>query len=137
MYGRAAEETGSQVTMPNGEVVLWSGARPGVARSYTYKKLSRPRERKPGEIGPIGDFWRVWRGDATIKGDTLTINVEGGKPVVIDLVNPPEIPVQQAANDAKAQGKADLPQADEVQSLFVKFHHPETKEKCGRSRRTK
>ena len=41
-----------------------------------------------GPIGPIGDFWRIWRGDAGIDGNQLTIHVEGGKPLVIDLRNP-------------------------------------------------
>lgn len=66
--------------------------RGGAVRTYTYNELSKPRERKPDEIGPIGDFWRVWRGDATINGNVLTIHVEGGKPCVIDLKNPGDLP---------------------------------------------
>jgi hypothetical protein len=99
IYGRTAVEGGGKRTLPTGEEVFVSSSRPGVLRSYTYKELSKPRERKPEEIGPIGDFWRVWRGDATIKGNLLTIAIEGGKPRVIDLKNPQDLPPLDASKN--------------------------------------
>lgn len=86
---------------PDSPAVVIYG-RAGVTRSYTYNQLSKPRERKPDEIGPIGDFWRVWRDDATIHGNLLTINVAGGKPCVIDLRNPQDLPPLEAGNAEKA-----------------------------------
>ena len=62
--------------------------RDGAKRTYTYKELSKPHKPKPDTIGPIGDFWRIWRGDAGIDGNQLTIHVEGGKPRIINLKNP-------------------------------------------------
>lgn len=99
IYDRMAEKFGA-AGVKDGKEILATGFRPGIKKSYTYRQLSKPRVRKPDEIGPIGDFWRVWHVDATVKDDILTINVEGGKPVVIDLANPPEIPFPQAANEA-------------------------------------
>lgn len=75
--------------------------RSGAERTYSYNELSKPRERKPEEVGPIGDFWRVWRGDATINGNLLTINVEGGKTRVIDLKNPQALPPLEAGNETE------------------------------------
>lgn len=59
--------------------------RDGARRIFTYRQLSKPRKLGEDEIGPIGDFWRIWRGDAAIKGNLLTIAVEGGDPRTIDL----------------------------------------------------
>ena len=95
--------------------------RNGALRSYTYSELSKPRERKPTEIGPIGDFWRVWRGDATINGNQLTMNVEGGKPRVIDLKNPQALPPLEAGDDAKKTPKT-------AEELEKKLSEPEAKE---------
>jgi len=71
--------------------------RAGLKRTYTYNQLSKPRERKPDEVGPIGDFWRVWREKATLKGNVLTIDVEGSNPRVIDVTNPQDLPPLEAA----------------------------------------
>jgi hypothetical protein len=73
--------------------------RSGAERTFTYNELSKPRERKPEEIGPIGDFWRVWRSDATINGNLLTINIEGGESRVIDLKNPQALSPPQVDKD--------------------------------------
>ncbi len=59
--------------------------RDGARRIFTYRQLSTPRKLGEDEIGPIGDFWRIWRGEASMKGDILTISVEGGPPRSIDL----------------------------------------------------
>jgi len=59
--------------------------RGGARRIYTYRQLSEPRKLRGDENGPIGDFWRVWRSKAAIKGDLLTIAVEGREPRTIDL----------------------------------------------------
>jgi hypothetical protein len=104
IYSSVAEKFGAD-RVKDGEEICVIGYRPGIKRSYTYRQLSKPRERKPDEVGPIGDFWRVWRGGATIKENILTINVEGAEPVVIDLVNPPDLPAQQPANKASDEAK--------------------------------
>ncbi len=44
---------------------------------YTYSQLGKPRVYRYREVGPIGDFWRVWRGDVDVKPDGLHIQVEG------------------------------------------------------------
>jgi hypothetical protein len=59
--------------------------REGVRATFSYRELSTPRNRGEREVGPIGDLWRVWRSDATLKGNLLTIKVEGRKPCDIDL----------------------------------------------------
>jgi hypothetical protein len=59
--------------------------REGVRGTFSYRELSVPRKLRGDEVGPIGDFWRLWRGEATLKGNLLTIDVEGRKPCVIDL----------------------------------------------------
>ena len=59
--------------------------REGAKRIYTYRQLSTPRKLGVDEIGPIGDFWRVWRSSASISKNLLTIAVEGGEPRTIDL----------------------------------------------------
>jgi len=63
----------------------------GAKRTYSYRELSQPRKPEPGTIGPVGDFWRIWRSEATSDGNKLTIRVEGGPPRVIDLKNPPPV----------------------------------------------
>lgn len=51
----------------------------GIQTHYTYNHLSKPRKYHSREVGPIGDFWRVWRTNKiTITSDSmLHINVEG------------------------------------------------------------
>jgi hypothetical protein len=59
--------------------------REGARRTFSYRELSLPRKRHEKEVGPIGDFWRIWRGDVSLNGNLLTIHGEGRKPSVIDL----------------------------------------------------
>ena len=59
--------------------------REGARRTFCYREISIPRKRNEDEVGPVGDFWRVWRGDASLNGNLLTIKGEGRKPSVIDL----------------------------------------------------
>jgi hypothetical protein len=88
----------------------------GAKRTYSYRELSQPRKPEPGTIGPVGDFWRIWRGDTSIDGNMLTIYVEGGKPRVIDLKNPQ--PVSQlegnASNKAEHGEEPVIPKDDPV-----------------------
>jgi hypothetical protein len=64
-------------------VVIYT--REGARRTFSYRELSIPRKRNEDEVGPVGDFWRVWRGDASLNGNLLTIHGEGREPSVIDL----------------------------------------------------
>jgi hypothetical protein len=59
----------------------------GVALKRTYAELGTPRPYHEGEVGPIGDFWRIWRGEnITRKEEVISIAVEGrDKPFEIDL----------------------------------------------------
>ncbi len=57
-----------------------------IEREYSYDQLCSPRKRGDREVGPIGDFWRIWKEKPTsLKDQKLTVTVAGGKPVVIDL----------------------------------------------------
>ncbi|QTN32632.1 hypothetical protein HZ994_09895 [Akkermansiaceae bacterium] len=75
--------------------------RDGARRIFTYRQLSTPRKPGEDEIGPIGDFWRLWRDDATIKGNLLTIQVEGRKTQVIDLKTAACVEVDKQGNPAE------------------------------------
>lgn len=58
----------------------------GVAFKKTFAELGTPRPYHKGEIGPIGDFWRIWREDVTRKEEVVSIPVEGReKPFEIDF----------------------------------------------------
>jgi len=58
----------------------------GVALERTFAELGNPRPYRQDEIGPIGDFWRIWRGEVTRKGEVISIPVEGReKSFEIDL----------------------------------------------------
>lgn len=59
--------------------------REGARQTFSYRELSIPRKRNEDEVGPVGDFWRIWRGDASLNGNLFTINGEGREPSVIDL----------------------------------------------------
>ena len=49
----------------------------GAAFEKTFAELGTPRAYRKDEIGPIGDFWRIWRGDVSRKGEVISIEVEG------------------------------------------------------------
>jgi hypothetical protein len=72
--------------------------RDGARRIFTYRQLSTPRKPGEDETGPVGDFWRVWRGDASVKGNLLTIEVEGSETQVIDLKNAACVEVDKPGN---------------------------------------
>ena len=52
-------------------------SRDGIAVSHSYRDLCNPKRRLPWDIGPIGNFWRVWRKESGMSGDTITINTVG------------------------------------------------------------
>jgi len=60
----------------------------GKVVSKTYDQVSKPRARGGREIGPIGDFWRLWRGKVEQEGNAVTIAVAGKDALVIDLADP-------------------------------------------------
>jgi len=49
----------------------------GAALEKTFAELGTPRAYRKDEIGPIGDFWRIWRGDVSRKAEVISIEVEG------------------------------------------------------------
>jgi hypothetical protein len=76
--------------------------RNGARRIFTYRQLSTPRKPGKDEVGPIGDFWRLWRDEATIKGNLLTIQVEGRETQVIDLKNAACVEVDKPGNPGES-----------------------------------
>lgn len=68
----------------NKAIVVYSAK--GEAVSRTYAEASKPRAYKDHEIGPIGDFWRIWREmEITREGDVVTIKAAGKGDFVVDL----------------------------------------------------
>jgi hypothetical protein len=57
----------------------------GVLLSKTGADVSKPRRYYKGEMGPIGDHWRIWRGKATQDGDVVTIETSGKPDFAVDL----------------------------------------------------
>jgi len=57
----------------------------GVEMSQTYDQVSQPRPYAEGEVGPIGDFWRIWRGECKQEGDVVTIQTAGKPACVVDF----------------------------------------------------
>lgn len=57
----------------------------GKADNLAYNAVSTPRKYHPGEVGPLGDRWRIWRKGAEVQKTDLVIEVEGGKAVRISL----------------------------------------------------
>lgn len=60
------------------------GAKGELAKK-SFKELCVPRKYRRNEIGPIGDFWRIWRDGATRKENVVTVEVSGRKSLKIDL----------------------------------------------------
>lgn len=60
----------------------------GLKAQYSYNKLSIPRDYRDDEVGPIGNFWRVWRKEVKTgkQGYYLLIQTEG-KPTKPILMN--------------------------------------------------
>ncbi len=51
----------------------------GLIWKRSFAEASEPRRYQKREVGPIGDFWRIWRGEITRKGEVISIAVEGKK----------------------------------------------------------
>jgi len=65
-------------------VVVYSSE--GVVLKKTYAEVGTPRKYKEDEIGPIGDFWRIWRAGVIIKERVISIEVAGNeKPLEIEF----------------------------------------------------
>jgi hypothetical protein len=81
-----------------------------VALKKSYGEISTPRPYNKGEVGPIGDFWRIWRGeDITRKEEVILIPVEGrDKPFEIDLSKIDEL---RKAEKAGAEQPTTKPEA--------------------------
>lgn len=50
----------------------------GLAAKHSYLQLTTPRKYRSHEVGPIGDFWRIWRGEAFLKHGSLQIDTVKG-----------------------------------------------------------
>ena len=48
----------------------------GLIYQYSYNRLSVPRKYHQKEVGPIGDFWRIWQENVTQKNGFLLIRTE-------------------------------------------------------------
>ena len=60
----------------NAALTVYSGR---VALKKTFAEIGTPRPYKKDEIGPIGDFWRIWRSKINREEDVISIAVEGKK----------------------------------------------------------
>lgn len=56
-------------------IIVYSSS--GIAASYSYAAVCTPRRRFPWDAGPIGDDWRVWRGESEMRGDMIDIDTVG------------------------------------------------------------
>jgi len=54
----------------------------GLKKTYSYREISIPRKYYPNEMGPIGDFWRIWREQGTLQQGSLVIHTEKNKVVI-------------------------------------------------------
>lgn len=76
----------------------------GVALKKTFAEVGKPRPYRKDEIGPIGDFWRIWRGKITRKEELISIPVEGKKKAfIIDLSKMEELRKAEQGGDAKRE----------------------------------
>ena len=54
----------------------------------SFSEVSTPRRYQRGEVGPIGDFWRIWRGKIEQENDLVKIEVAGRNTLaIIDFSN--------------------------------------------------
>jgi len=49
----------------------------GLQKTYSYREISIPRKYHNNEMGPIVDFWRIWRGNVSTDKGYLVIPTEG------------------------------------------------------------
>lgn len=88
----------------NGKIVIWIAwkylheediERPcvaifdwkGIKRIYSYQDISIPRKYKPDEMGPIGDFWRIWHTAIIVKNEAVIIQMDTGSDMEITLTD--------------------------------------------------
>lgn len=57
----------------------------GVKRFYSCKEITEPRKYRADEVGPIGDFWRIWYESIEKKKNSILIETSQGNRVEISL----------------------------------------------------
>ncbi len=57
----------------------------GIVSQWTFRQVGNPRSYRPQEVGPIGDFWRVWRDAAVADKETIHYALPEQKKLTIDL----------------------------------------------------
>jgi hypothetical protein len=57
----------------------------GTLFEYSYREVSKPRKYNKGEVGPIGNFWRIWYEEISYKDETIIIKAPNNKVKVISL----------------------------------------------------
>ncbi len=73
----------------------------GVKRFYSFDDVSKLRKRGPREVGPIGEFWRVWYESIEVTDDAVTITVAGGGAVEVSLTDGSLVKVKAVKKAAK------------------------------------
>jgi hypothetical protein len=87
----------------------------GLIMKKTFAEVSKPRAYREGEIGPIGDIWRIWRSKVNREEDVISIAVEGKKEgFKIDLAKMGEQgKAEQAGTGQPATRPVDEPEGGE------------------------
>lgn len=93
-------------------IILYSTE--GAQSKWSYREVSEPRRYQEGEIGPLGDSWRIWREGITTDGDTVVIEVVGREPFSITLSTP------NAKDEQEAMAKNDSESAAQQVSKVLK-----------------
>ena len=57
----------------------------GSQKSYTFKQVSDPGDKRPKAMGPIGDFWRIWQAGVKVTNETVTVATIAKDPASISL----------------------------------------------------
>lgn len=73
--------------LKNPAIVIYSAK--GVVVEWTFNQVGGARRYNAGEIGPIGDFWRIWREEVNQTGDVVQIVTPSKKRVTLDLAKGP------------------------------------------------
>lgn len=57
----------------------------GEVAKMTFRQVGDARRYRRREIGPIGEFWRVWREAVAHTGETVEIKTPSGRKLAVDL----------------------------------------------------
>ncbi len=64
-------------------IVIYSAS--GTLASFAFRDIGDARPYRKGEIGPIGESWRIWLESIARTGDEIVVSTPKGKKIRIDL----------------------------------------------------